>query len=165
MEIQVLVQTPAVNVDITHRQENQQHLAQKKSNTSFHFALQDVTDEIIRAQSDLDVLDNDQSQPVLEHSSPSVPETQVVVGNSSEFCPILQKDLNLVRHILVQQTDDDNAPFIAYLTKKQRKKLNRSAYKIRLRVILQVLPNEDFLLEHSRNWQLRIPSCPKRFFL
>jgi len=50
MEIQVLVQTPVVNVDVTHRQENQQHLAQEKSNTSFHFALQNVTDEIVRAQ-------------------------------------------------------------------------------------------------------------------
>ena len=146
METQVLEKTPVVNVDVTHRQENQQHLAQEKSNTSFYFALQNVSDGIVRAQSDLDVLDNDQIRPVLEqlvatplmdksigstHSSPSILETQVVVGNSIEFCPVLQKNLNLVRHILVQQTDeddDDNATFITYLTKKQRKKLNRSAY-------------------------------------
>jgi hypothetical protein len=105
IETRVLEKTPVVNVDVTHMQENQQHLAHEKSNTSFHFALQNVSDGIVRAQSDLDVLDNDQIRPVLEqlvatplmeksigstHSSPSVPETQVVVGNSSEFCPVLQ---------------------------------------------------------------------------
>jgi len=73
----------------------------------------------------------DQSPPVLEqiqftplldksftstHSSPgsSVPETQVVVGNNIDFCPELRKDLDLVHHVLVQATDDDN-------TKKQKK--------------------------------------------
>jgi len=42
----------------------------------------------------------------------SVPATQIVVVNSSEICPVLQEDLNLVRHVLVQQPDDENVPFI-----------------------------------------------------
>jgi len=33
---------------------------------------------------------------------------------------LLVLDLNLVRHILIQQNDDDNTPFLTYLTKKQK---------------------------------------------
>lgn len=110
MEVQVIEKTLVVNQDPMHRHHN---LVQDKDNTSFHFVLDNVTDEIVRTQNDLD---NVQNSHILEqilptpltnksigstHSSPSVPETHVVVGNSSEFCPILQKDLNLVRHILV----------------------------------------------------------------
>jgi len=31
-----------------------------------------------------------------------------------EFCSVLQKDLNLVLHILVEQNDNDNAPFLTF---------------------------------------------------
>lgn len=81
--------------------------------TSFHFTLQNVNDEIVRTQRDmadesLPVLEQIQSTPLLDksftstHSSPrsSVPETQVVVGNSSDFCPELRMDLDLVRQLI-----------------------------------------------------------------
>jgi len=55
----------------------------------------------------------------------SVPATHIVVANSNEICPVLQKDLNLVRHVPAQQPDDENVPFIQYLTKKQKKALSR----------------------------------------
>jgi len=101
-------------------QENEVHVPENSPvysnvDTSFHFALQNVNDEIVRTQRDM----ADESRPVLEqilsmplldksftstHSSPrsSVPETQVVVGNSSDINPELRMDLDLVRHVLVQ---------------------------------------------------------------
>jgi len=123
------------------------------------------TDDIARTQRDSAELVNHQNRPILEqimatpltknsigstHSSPSVPETQVVVGKSNDFCPILKNDLNLVRHILDQQNDDDNTPFLTYLSKKQKKNLNRSAYNTRSKG--DVSNNPHFLLEYSRYW-------------
>jgi len=52
----------------------------------------------------------------------SLPATKVVVANCSEIYLVLQNDLNLVKHVLVQQPDDENVPYIRYLTKKQKKK-------------------------------------------
>jgi len=100
------------------------------ADTSFHFASKNVTDEIDRPQTKL-VQQSDQMSPILEqvkttpimeksnsstnsHEMESVPEIQIVGVNSSEICPVLQKDLNLVRHVLVQQPDDENVPFIQY---------------------------------------------------
>jgi len=44
--------------------------------------------------------------------------------------PTLQKDLNLIRHLLVNETYDVNVIFTPSLTKKQ-KKLNIAAYNTR----------------------------------
>jgi len=57
-----------------------------------------------------------------------IPETQKV--QQTNICPVLQKDFNLIRHILVKETDNSNAPFTTYLTKKQKKEINRT-YKTR----------------------------------
>lgn len=48
-----------------------------------------------------------------------------------QICPVLQKDLDLLRYVLLKETDDPNAPFTPYLTKKQRKELNKEAYRKR----------------------------------
>jgi len=39
-----------IDIDATNMQGNRQHLAHEKSTTSFHFALQNVTDKIVRSQ-------------------------------------------------------------------------------------------------------------------
>ena len=52
------------------------------------------------------------------YSSPKVgaaPETQNIEENNGEMCPILRKDLYLVRHVLVQPTDEVSLCFICCL--------------------------------------------------
>jgi len=58
------------------------------------------------------------------HEMESILATQIVVANNNKICPVPQKDLNLVRHVLVQQSNDEIVPFIKYLTNKQKKALS-----------------------------------------
>jgi len=50
------------------------------------------------------------------------------------MCPALQNDVNLIRHLLVKETDDANVPFTIYLTKKQKMSLRRPLITLVLRV-------------------------------
>jgi hypothetical protein len=43
---------------------------------------------------------------------------------------MLQKDHNLIRHLLAKEIDDDNILFTPYLTKKQKNELNKTTYNI-----------------------------------
>jgi hypothetical protein len=121
-------------------QETQTH----KEYTSFHFALVNVSDEIVRPRIDVVAqLEN----PILERVAPlekkmiidssgnfsspasSASVTQIVEVNTGDICPTLCKDFDLLRQVL-EQKDENNAPFTPVST-KQRKVLNRSAYNTR----------------------------------
>lgn len=143
-----------VNTDeteIVHGKPKQ--IANSKASTSFHFPLVNVTDEMVPNRIDtLGMAQKTESNsPTLEPVQPlvsaevvspgvstatitsstreAVPETQKV--QQTNICLVLQKDFNLIRHIiLVKDTDNSNAPFTPYLTKKQKKEINRT-YKTR----------------------------------
>lgn len=57
--------------------------------------------------------------------------TQLKKEATLTMCPMLQKDHNLISHLLVKESDDDNFLFTPYLTKKQKKKLSKTTYNIR----------------------------------
>lgn len=128
-------------------------IANSKASTSFHFPLVNVTDEVVpnhidtlrmaqQTESNSPTLELVQPLVSAEVASPGistatitsptrevVPETQKV--QQTNICLVLQKDFNLIRHIiLVKDTDNSNAPFTPYLTKKQKKEINRT-YKTR----------------------------------
>jgi len=62
------------------------------------------------------------SQDAIEASAPNE-------RANTQICPVLQKDLDLLRHVLVKETDDHNVIFTPYLIKKHRKDVNKEAYK------------------------------------
>lgn len=64
----------------------------------------------------------------MSSSHEKVDKTQQV--QQHPIWPVMQKDLNLLRHILVPATEDPNEQFTPVLTKKQ-KKIIRAAYKTR----------------------------------
>jgi len=49
--------------------------------------------------------------------------------DNKAICPVLQKYLDRIQHVLVKETSDPNAYFAPSLTKKQKKELNKVAYK------------------------------------
>jgi len=59
-----------------------------------------------------------------------VPETQRDKEANSQIYPVLQKELDIIWLVLVKEKYDPNMIFTPYLTKKQKKELNRVAYKI-----------------------------------
>jgi len=64
------------------------------------------------------------SQDAIEASAPNK-------RANTQIFPVLQKDLDLLRYVLMKETDDPNVPFTPYLTKKQRKELNKESYGTR----------------------------------
>jgi len=60
--------------------------------------------------------------------------TQLNKETTPIMCPALQNDVNLIRHLLVKETDDANVPFTIYLTKKQKMSLRRPLITLVLRV-------------------------------
>lgn len=73
---------------------------------------------------------NVEGSSTLSSPASSALVTQIVSVNTSEICPTLRKDIDLVQHVL-ENKDENNAPFTPVLTKKQRKALNRLAYNTR----------------------------------
>jgi len=59
---------------------------------------------------------------------------------TSRRCPVMQKDLELIKHVLTAEKDGNEAPFTPYLTKNQRKKLNRATYQTRFKGELSDIP-------------------------
>lgn len=59
-----------------------------------------------------------------------VPETQTnqetTTTNPPHICLVLQKDLDLIKHFLVNENENLEAPFTPYLTKNQKDKIHQN---------------------------------------
>jgi len=106
-----------------------------KSATSFSFHVQNVVDVIVRSSMEA------QPPPILEKVLDAAPSDQnYKILPHTRRNLILHKEVDLVAYLLLQGKDT-NVPFTPCLSKSQKKKVSKAAYKTSSRVLL-LIPNE-----------------------
>jgi len=127
----------SVNLALTAQQHPENNTSM--SDNSFHFALNNVTDEIARPTSEilkempfLEMITCDQQEVTSQEADSDAHACQhpVFIFNKHR-CPIVNKDLDIIQQALTNSSSNTEEPFTPHASKAQKKKENRAAIKTR----------------------------------
>jgi hypothetical protein len=117
-------------VEIDDSQELSQpviNIEQQRNDSSFSFALDNVTDEIVNhdLHTEAPVIQRILTNDTVAKDDEAVPETQVTIANDDEFNAEVQKDLQVAKQLWADMADEN--PFKPVVSKSQRKRIKQLA--------------------------------------
>jgi hypothetical protein len=118
-------------VEIDDSQELSQpviNIEQQRKDSSFSFALDNVTDEIVNhdLRAEAPVIQRILTNDTVAKDDEAVPETQVtMIANDDEFNAEVQKDLQVAKQLWADMADEN--PFKPVVSKSQRKRIKQLA--------------------------------------